>query len=204
MRRFPCACGEASKLFDRSFFFARFRHAESYSLREKPASFLYQLRSFAWIPSTSGRFRKPEDITEEELPVEFDTDDRTGWLEMLGLGNNAKRKAAEYQLQREAVLRAGVPDEFAERFQELSEEAKRSVLEAGFRELATSTPSQPAFPEREARNPERRAARMAERARAAPPKTYEVRERSVRTSDKDARHWRHPILSIFILTPPAR
>lgn len=113
--------------FDRSVFFAKFRHAESYPVRERPASFVYQLRSFAWIPSTKGGFRKPADITEEELPGEFDTDDRTGWLEMLGLGSNAKRKAAEYQQQREAMLRAGIPDEFAERFQDLSEEEKRSV-----------------------------------------------------------------------------
>jgi hypothetical protein len=180
--------------FDRSFFFAKFRHAESYPLREKPASFVYQLRSFAWIPCASGGFRKPEDITEEELPPEFDTTDRTGWLEVIGLGNNAKRKAGEYQQQRQVVLRAGIPDEFAERFQELSEEQKRSVLEAGFRELATSTPSQPEFPEREASNPERRAARMAERARTAPAKTYELRERSVRTSDKEARQLARPYL----------
>jgi hypothetical protein len=178
---------------DRSFFFAKFRHAESYPLREMPASFVYQLRSFPWIPCASGGFRKPEDISEEELPAEFDTADRTGWLEVLRLGNNAKRKVAEYQQQRQVVLRAGIPDEFAERFQELSEEQKRSVLEAGFRELATNT-SQPAFPEREAPNPERRAARMAERARAAPPKTYEARERSVRTSDKDARQLARPYL----------
>jgi hypothetical protein len=179
---------------DRSFFFAKFRHAESYPLREKPASFVYQLRSFPWIPCASGGFRKPEDITEDELPPEFDAEDRTGWLQVLGLGNNAKRKAAEYQQQRDVVLRAGIPNEFAERFQELSEQQKRSVLEVGFRELATSTSSQPAFPEREAPNPERRAARMAERARAAPPKTYEARERSIRTSDKDARQLAGPYL----------
>lgn len=172
---------------DRLFFFARFRHAESYPVREKPASFVYQLRSFGWIPCASGGFRKPEDITEGELPPEFETTDCTGWLEVIGLGNNAKRKAAEYQQQRQTVLRAGIPDEFAERFQELSEEQKRSVLEAGFRDLTTSASPQPEFPERELGDPERRAGRMAERARAAAPKTYDVRERSVRTSGKDAR-----------------
>ena len=36
---------------------------------------------------------------------------------------------------------------------------------------------------------------MAERARAAPEKTYEVRDRSVRTSDKDARQLARPYLS---------
>jgi hypothetical protein len=149
---------------ERSFFFASFRHAESYPIRQKPASFVYQLRSLAWLPSSSGSFLSPEDITEGELPSNFDRNDRTGWVEAIGLGSKAKRKAAEYQQQRQFVLQAGIPDEFAERFQELSEEEKRSVLEAGFRQLTTSTP----FPEREAPDPERRARRLAERVRTAP------------------------------------
>jgi hypothetical protein len=152
-----------------------------------PASFVYQLRSFPWIPCASGGFRKPEDITEGELPAGFDTADRTGWLEVIGLGRNAKRRAAEYQQQRQVVLRAGIPDEFAERFQELSDEQRRELFQAGFRELAASTSSPPEFPTRDAPSPERRAERVAEHARAAPPKTYEVRERSVRTSDEEAR-----------------
>ena len=58
----------------------------------------------------------------------------------------AKRRAAEYQEERRAVIRAGIPDEFAERFQELSDEKKRSVLEAGFRELESSEARKPEFP----------------------------------------------------------
>jgi hypothetical protein len=176
--------------FDRSFFFAKFRHAESYPLREKPASFVYQLRLFPWIPRASGGFQKPEDINEGELPPEFDTTDRTGWLEVIGLGANAKRKAAEYQQQRQVVLRAGIPDEFAERFQELSEEQRRSVLEAGFRELTTST----LFPERESPNWERRANRLAERVRTAPQRSSEIRELSVRTTDLVSRQLAKPYL----------
>ena len=189
---------------DRSFFFAKFRHAESYPLREMPASFVYQLRSRAWIPRASGGFGKPEDITNEELPPEFDTRDRTGWLEVVGLGNKAKRKAAEYQQQRQVVLRAGIPDEFAEQFQELSEEQRRSVLEAGFRELATSTPSQPAFPEHESPNPERRAERMAERVRAAHRRPMRTVSAAYAQLIRRPVNWRGLILSIFIRTMPRR
>src|SRR5262249_22702782 len=53
---------------------------------------------------------------------------------------------------------------------------------------------EPEFPEHEASNPERRAAGMAKRARAAPSKTYETRERSVRTSDQEARQLARPYL----------
>jgi hypothetical protein len=165
---------------DRSFFFARFRHAESYPLHEKPASFVYQLKAFAWIPSASGGFRKPADITEEELPEEFDATDRTGWLEVIGLGTAARRKAAEYQEERYAVIRAGIPGDFAERFQDLSDEQKRAVLEAGFRELEAISPPLPDFPEREAPNPQRRSGKIAIAADEADEKRREVRERTVR------------------------
>jgi hypothetical protein len=66
------------------------------------------------------------------------------------------RRAVEYQEQRQAVIRAGIPDDFAERFQELSEEERRSVLEAGFRELETSEPPKPEFPQRNSPDPNRR------------------------------------------------
>jgi hypothetical protein len=165
---------------DRSFFFAKFRHAESYSLREKPASFVYQLKAFAWIPCASGGFRKPADITEAELPGEFDDTDRTGWLGVIGLGTAARRKAAEYQEERWAVIRAGIPSEFAERFQDLSDKQKHSVLEAGLRHLDTSASSLPEFPERDAPNPQRRSGKVAEAAEGADEKRREERERTVR------------------------
>ena len=52
------------------------------------------LRSMAWIPSATGTFHKPEDITEAELPPEFDTTDRTGWLDEIRFGTHAMRRAS--------------------------------------------------------------------------------------------------------------
>jgi hypothetical protein len=165
---------------ERSLFFAKFRHAQSYDIREKPASFVYQLKSIAWVPSSSGKFHKPDDITEAELPTEFDTTDTTGWLELIGFGRGAKRRAAEYQEQRWAVIRAGIPYEFAEQFQELSNDEKRLVLEAGFRRLTNSEPPKPEFPRRDSPNPDRRWTKVAETAETAPERRREVRERTVR------------------------
>jgi hypothetical protein len=55
------------------------------------------------------------------------------------------------------------------------------------RRIEEGTFARPQFPERESPNPDRRAGRVAERAREAPAKAYEVRQRSVRTSDGDVR-----------------
>lgn len=166
--------------FDRSFFFAKFRHAESYSLREKPASFVYQLRSFAWITLRVRRLPKTGGHYRSGTAPEFDATDRTDWLEVIGVGTTVRRKAAEYQEERQAVIRAGIPGEFADRFQDLSEDQKRSMLEAGFRELETSASSQSEFPERDAPNPARRSARIGEAAEKADERRRDVRERTVR------------------------
>lgn len=165
---------------ERTRFVAKFRHAESYPVREKPASFVYLLKSEAWIPSSSGEFRKPEDIVESELPPEFDATDRTGWLDLIGLGTGVRRKADEYQEKRQAAIRAGIPDDFAEQFQELSEDQKRCVIEAGLRQLETIESAKPEFPERDSANPDRRRVKAAEVAEGAPEKRREVRERTVR------------------------
>ncbi|MGB7075697.1 MAG: hypothetical protein WBD53_00745, partial [Xanthobacteraceae bacterium] len=62
------------------------------------------------------------------------------------------------------------------------------------RRIASGAFVTPAFPERESPNPERRAERLAERARAAPAKVYEVRSRNIRATDRDARQLARPYL----------
>ncbi|MEA2541716.1 MAG: hypothetical protein QOH35_3082 [Acidobacteriaceae bacterium] len=50
------------------------------------------------------------------------------------------------------------------------------------------------FPEREAPNPERRSERLAGRTQTAPVKTYEMRSRSVRTTDRETKLMARPYL----------
>jgi hypothetical protein len=77
---------------------------------------------------------------------------------------------------------------------QLSPDARKLLGEEMLRRIASGAFTPPEFPERSAQNPERRAERLAERARAAPEKTYESRTRSVRTSDKEARQMARPYL----------
>lgn len=67
--------------------------------------------------------------------------------------------------------------------------------------IASGAFSAPPFPEREAPNPERRAERLADRTRLAAAKTYETRNRNVRTSDKDARQLARPYLRDLYTNP---
>lgn len=161
--------------------FARFRHAERYSIRERPASFIYDLRAIEWIPDRTGTFRKPEDVTEADLPQGFDKiSDETGWLDAIGFGTAVRRRSAEFQERHKAAARAGIPQDFADRWMALSEEERRTVLEAGLKSCEDAARhGKPDFPERESPNPARRAAKVAQGAAEAPEKRHEVRERTV-------------------------
>jgi hypothetical protein len=76
----------------------------------------------------------------------------------------------------------------------LPPDALRTLGAELLQRIASGAYATPQFPERTSANPERRAARLAARAQAAPTKSYETRSRSVRTSDKDARQLARPYL----------
>jgi hypothetical protein len=115
-------------------------------------------------------------------------------LQSAGAQAEAAAAVEQERTQQEAAWALGFPDaETARRLAEIpADELTRILVEWELQERAAS--STPEFPLREAPNPGRRAERMAERARAAPQKTYETRERTVRTSDKDARQLARPYL----------
>lgn len=152
-----------------------------------PSTLALGLRDAAWIPAKDGSLRRPSAITAPELADGFSTKGNEEWLHAIGFAAEHRRRSEEHQARRSAAQAIGLPAELADQLATLSPEAVQELGDEMLRRVASGAFSTPEFPEREAPNPERRAARMAERARAAPPKTYEVRERSVRTSDRDAR-----------------
>jgi hypothetical protein len=145
------------------------------------------LRDAAWIPAKDGSLRRPSAITAPELADGISTKGNEEWLSAIGFAAEHRRRSEEHQARRRAAQSIGLPAQLADQLATLSPDALEELGKEMLRRVASGAFSTPEFPAREAPNPERRAARMAERARAAPPKTYEVRERSVRMSDKDTR-----------------
>ncbi|MBN8905442.1 MAG: hypothetical protein J0H99_02210, partial [Rhodospirillales bacterium] len=145
------------------------------------------LRGAAWIPAKDGSLRQPGAITAPELAAGFSTKGNEEWLHAIGFAAEHRRRSEEHHARQRAAQTIGLPAELADQLATLSPKALEELGNEMLRRVASGAFSTPEFPEREAPNPERRAVRMAERARAAPPKNYEVRERSIRTSDKDAR-----------------
>jgi hypothetical protein len=159
-----------------------------------PSTLALRLRDVAWIPARDGTLRRPSAITAAELAPGLSTIGNEEWLNAIGFAAEHRRRSEEHQARRRAAQTIGLPPELADHLATLSPEALNALGSEMLRRVASGVFSTPEFPERESRNPERRAERMAERARAAPPKTYDMRERSVRTSDKDARQVARPYL----------
>ncbi len=128
------------------------------------------LLSNAWLPDKEGEFHKPGELSLDALPSEFERyEDLASHLRMIGselsdLAQKAGFDVGELDLLRE--LKSSMPEEF-----------KR------IKELLTEKKAKPAFPERMSSDPKRRAHRARVRADEAPKRKYEVRPRSVKTSN---------------------
>ena len=166
---------------------------------------VHQLRNAPWVPQRSGEFVRPAQALAEMLPDGFTFDPGWPWIKAIQFGKGIELQAQRTQAKAaEAVERQRKQEEAAEALGFEDAETARKLAEIPIDELKrilakwerneSEARRAPEFPERESPNPERRAQRMAERALAAPEKTYEVRERSVRTSDKDARQLARPYL----------
>jgi hypothetical protein len=116
------------------------------------------------------------------------------WLNAVGFAADQRRRSEEHHARRRAAQVIGLPAELADQLATLTAHAVKALGTEMLRMVVSGAFSMPEFPERLSPNPARRAERMAERARAAPKKTYEVRERSVRTSDNEARELARPYL----------
>lgn len=159
-----------------------------------PSTLALGLRDAAWIPAKDGTLRSPSAITPSDLAPGLSTTGNEEWLHALGFAADQRRRSEEHQVRRRAAQAIGLPPELADQLATLSPDALKALGSEMLRRVACGAFNTPEFPERESRNPERRAERMAERARAAPQKTYETRERSVRASDNDARQLARPYL----------
>jgi hypothetical protein len=166
---------------------------------------VHQLRDGDWVPQRGGEFVRPAQARAELLPDGFTFDPGWPWIKAIQFGRGLQLQiertqaeaaaAAERQRKQEEAAEAlGFEDaETARELAEIPDDELKRIL-AKWKRHESEASTTPEFPERESPNPERRAQRVAERARAAPQKTYEIHDRSVRVSDKDARQLARPYL----------
>ena len=122
----------------------------------------------AWLPDLDGNFRKPSELTLNQLPDSFTRDERLA--NQLGMQSN--RDDVPSLIRRLANMTGRTPEEL---------QALLFLPEP----QPAPTPTQPSFPERLVIDPERRANQVLAALDEAPDQEYEDRLRSVRIS----RNW---------------
>ena len=164
---------------------ARYRPKQQYSIRTAASTLAHMLATTAWLPARDGTLKRPREMTAAELAPGYDYLGNASWLDALGFGEDHRRRSDQNAGRRKAAESIGLPPEFADAFANVPADERPALIADLLQRVRERPVPPPEFPERSSANPERRARKVAENAQAAPLRTYEVRQRSVRTSEGD-------------------
>lgn len=152
---------------------------------EFEASFLRRLKASKWLPSESGEFKPPNEIDVSKLPEE-EFPHHPSLIDHLGIRDLTVEEENKQSQYRELAEQLGVKISDIELMKDNWDEF------VNWRDTIKSRDSfKPSFPDRTPSEPARREERIVRTLRSAPRKSYNVRERSVRTttSEGDPRVW---------------
>ncbi|MBY5854308.1 hypothetical protein HFN51_27785 [Rhizobium leguminosarum] len=165
---------------------AQYSPNQQYAAHKAPSSMGHVLRQMPWIPAKDGSLRKPSEITASELAKGFSIGGNEDWLRAIGFGEQERLRSEQAKARRQAGELIGLPPELVDRLNGLSSEALATLSADMMRTIDSGAFEPVEFPVRETGNAGRRTERLAARAKEAPAKTYEVRARSVRTSNVES------------------
>lgn len=170
------------------------------SYHQVPATFIQILSKSSWILTRDGSLQKPKDVTFEDLPdnwIRPKSYYEHPILKAIGFGKNSQKQREEQIRKDQTAQAAGFENaKEAEELKKLRDE----MTEAGITtdEMRSyiqrkQEKNNKQLPEAESKNPERRQEKILQENESADEQTYEIRERSVRTTDtqvrKDARQY---------------
>lgn len=141
------------------------------------STLVYDLSELEWLPTRSGRFCRPEEVTDSNLASGFSISPKDrDWLRQIGFGRKASEATAESKANDEFAKRLGfeTPESLAraQRFAKLSATEQDQLLAEIERRRID-------LPEDEPSNPDHRRTRVQEQAHDAPERSTEIRSRSV-------------------------
>jgi len=156
---------------------AQYRNNSHYNYRESASQLVCILRDTSWIPQTDGRFVRPCEASMTLLPKGFPYDDGYEWLKAVKFGeteeNQLQATSQDEQTAKELGFANAESLDRARRFAALPTDEQERVL------AAHEPKPLSAFPEKEPRNPERRAGGVATQAAEAPDRINEERTRTI-------------------------
>jgi hypothetical protein len=160
---------------DRKVSKARYRPNSAYPYQEADSQFVSILKDCEWIPNRSGIFRKPLDMTREQLREGFDYNDDNGLLTAIDFGSLAKDHEQEERIFKRRGLDSPEKAEKAAKLMKKANEAGVSLEDiSSFIDSKKVTQPEASVP-----NPERRNVHVREQFNTAPAKESVPRERAI-------------------------
>jgi hypothetical protein len=166
--------------------YAKYSKSQRSEIREAESYLVYYLKNQAWIPNNQNNdFYKPSAMTKDLLPEEFEYNDENGILTAIGFGSDAKNmevtEIKNQQRIKEVLDILGLDRETVSKLREalaagIPIEKINSVIDSTYKK------SKPIFPTKAPPNPEHRKEVIENELKTAEQKTYEIKERSVKTS----------------------
>lgn len=166
-----------------------------YGTTYSPSTLCYRLKCLSWIPqqTTAGlSFATPAQASRQLLPDGFPFDSGWHWLQVLGFGEESVRQIQKQAETESEAKSLGFPDskslDRARLFAQLPPEEQERIL------AERDKPKE--LPDHQSGNADRRAERVADKAKDAPAREKEDRMRSVSTGlgdvkDECAQYLRH-------------
>jgi hypothetical protein len=159
---------------------ARYRPNKSHIMKRVDSQLVQILRGSAWIPDRSGIFRRPQEMTQEDLPEGFVINESNGLLFAIGFGADAKKKGREYRAINDAAVAIGFESiDDAKRMLIFLNEMRVNGLSDEDIEAMIPKKRIVAKPEESVANPERRRKGVLERTEMSPTRESVKRERSI-------------------------
>jgi hypothetical protein len=180
---------------------ARFSPNQAHASHQRPSTLAIALRDVAWIPAKDGGLRRPKSITTGELAKGFTVGGNEEWLRAIGFGEDQQQRSEQHKARRKAGELIGLAPDLVDQLGGLPPETLAAINADIMQKIASRSYEPVEFPQRVAGNPTRRAERLAARTESSPAKAYEVRERSVRTSNIQSRALARTYLEDHYTTP---
>ena len=156
---------------------ACYRRNQSNDARYADSQLVHHLREGSWIPQRNGDFVRPAEASRDLLPDGFPFDAGYEWIKAVRFGENAAARIRERQRERETAQELGFVDDKALEdgrwFAGLSQDERAGIKSGHERNGVVD------LPDRQPSDPTSRAERVRRIAMTAPPRTVEMRPRSV-------------------------
>jgi hypothetical protein len=166
---------------------AKYRANASCKIQEVKSQLVQYLESHEWISTKTGGFKKPEDMTREELPSEFNFDENNGLLRAIGFGRKQGQTTESFRQKQAFAAELGTSVEEIETLKNMLKVTGLTIsdLIAKVEFSQSNVPNCQNFPRRKISDLEQVQDKMSNQYDNTDQKTYTQQTINIRTSQRN-------------------